>query len=77
MLMAKLQDIFLTKVRKQAVSVTVFLMNGFQLRGVITGFDSFSLVLDSDGRQQFIYKHAVSTIVPLRPISLREEDGEA
>ena len=63
--------------RKQAVSVTVFLMNGFQLRGVITGFDSFSLVLDSDGRQQFIYKHAVSTIVPLRPISLREEDGEA
>ena len=74
---ANVQDIFLTKVRKQAVSVTVFLMNGFQLRGVITGFDSFSLVLDSDGRQQFIYKHAVSTIVPLRPISLREEDGEA
>ena len=74
---ANLQDIFLTKVRKQAVSVTVFLRNGFQLRGVITGFDSFSLVLDSDGRQQFIYKHAVSTIVPLRPISLREEDGEA
>ena len=74
---ANLQDIFLTKVRKQAVSVTVFLMNGFQLRGVITGFDSFSLVLDSDGRQQFIYKHAVSTLVPLRPISLREEDGEA
>jgi len=53
---ANLQDIFLTKVRKQAVPVTVFLMNGFQLRGVITGFDSFSLVLDSDGRQQFIYK---------------------
>ena len=77
MQMANLQDIFLTKVRKQAVSVTVFLMNGFQLRGVITGFDSFSLVLDSDGRQQFIYKHAVSTIVPLCPISLREEDGEA
>ena len=73
---ANLQEVFLTKVRKQAVPVTVFLMNGFQLRGVITGFDSFTLVLDSDGRQQFIYKHAVSTIVPLRPISLREEDGE-
>ena len=73
---ANLQDIFLTKVRKQAVSVTVFLMNGFQLRGVITGFDSFSLVLDSDGRQQFIYKHAVSTLVPLRPLSLREEEGD-
>lgn len=73
---ANLQDIFLTKVRKQAVSVTVFLMNGFQLRGTITGFDSFSLVLDSDGRQQFIYKHAVSTLVPLRPLSLREEEGD-
>ena len=73
---ANLQDIFLTKVRKQALSVTVFLMNGFQLRGTITGFDSFSLVLDSDGRQQFIYKHAVSTLVPLRPLSLREEEGD-
>ena len=71
-----LQDIFLTKVRKQSLPVTVFLMNGFQLRGVITGFDSFSLVLDSDGRQQFIYKHAVSTLVPLRPLSLREEEGD-
>ena len=73
---ANLQDIFLTKVRKQALSVTVFLMNGFQLRGLITGFDSFSLVLDSDGRQQFIYKHAVSTLVPLRPLSLREKEGD-
>ena len=69
---ANLQEIFLTKVRKQALSVTVFLMNGFQLRGTI----SFSLVLDSDGRQQFIYKHAISTIVPLRPISLQEEAGD-
>ena len=73
---ATLQHIFLTKPRKQAVSVTVFLMDGFQLRGTITGFDSFSLVLDSDGRQQFIYKHAGCTSVPLRPITLREEDGE-
>ena len=71
---ANLQDIFLTKVRKQAVSVTVFLMNGFQLRGVITGFDSFSLVLDSDGRQQFIYKHAISTIAPIRPVDLTEAE---
>ena len=71
-----LQDAILKEVRRDKVPVTLFLMNGFQLRGTITGFDSFSLVLDSDGRQQFIYKHAVSTIVPLRPISLREEDGE-
>ena len=75
---ANLQEIFLTKVRKQAVSVTVFLMNGFQLRGVITGFDSFSLVLDSDGRQQFIYKHAVSTDsegeAPYRYVVIRPKD---
>ena len=70
---ANLQDIFLTKVRKQAVSVTVFLMNGFQLRGIITGFDCFVVVLDSEGRQQVIYKHAISTIAPARVIGLREE----
>ena len=69
---ANLQEIFLTKVRKQALSVTVFLMNGFQLLGTITGFDSFSLVLDSDGRQQFIYKHAISTIVAERPVDLKD-----
>ena len=72
---ANLQEIFLTKVRKQALSVTVFLMNGFQLRGTITGFDSFSLVLDSDGRQQFIYKHAISTVVPARPVNLQQEQA--
>ena len=71
-----LQDIFLNQVRKDKTVVTMFLMNGFQLRGVITGFDSFSLVLDSDGRQPVIYKHAVSTLVPLRPLSLREEEGD-
>ena len=52
-----LQDIFLTKVRKQSLPVTVFLMNGFQLRGSVTGFDSFTVVLDTDGKQQVIYKH--------------------
>ena len=73
---ANLQDLFLLRARRDKLPVTMFLMNGFQLRGVITGFDSFSLVLDSDGRQQFIYKHAVSTLVPLRPLSLREEEGD-
>ena len=67
---ANLQEIFLTKVRKQALSVTVFLMNGFQLRGVITGYDSFVVVLVSDGKQQMIYKHAISTVAPARPVSL-------
>ena len=67
------EDIFLTKVRKQSLPVTVFLMNGFQLRGSVTGFDSFTVVLDTDGKQQIIYKHAISTIVPIHPVSLQEE----
>ena len=66
-----LQDIFLTKARKESVPVTLFLVNGFQLRGIITGFDCF--VVDSEGRQQVIYKHAISTIAPARVIGLREE----
>ena len=68
-----LQDIFLNRARKQAVPVTMFLMNGFQLRGVITGFDSFVVILDSEGKQQCIYKHAISTIAPIRSIPLTEE----
>ena len=73
---ANLQDLFLTRVRKQSVGVTVFLMNGFQMRGVVTGFDSFTVVLDSDGRQQLIYKHAISTVVPLQSVDLREAEEE-
>lgn len=65
-----LQDLFLNQARRDRSTVTVFLMNGFQLHGVVKGFDSFTLVLDSDGKQQLIYKHAISTIVPPRPISL-------
>ena len=65
-----LQDIFLNQLRKDRSSVTMFLMNGFQLHGVIKGFDGFTVVLDSDGKQQLIYKHAISTVVPPRPIEL-------
>ena len=68
-----LQEIFLTRARKENVPVTMFLINGFQLRGVATGFDSFTVVLDTDGKQQIIYKHAISTIVPIHPVSLQEE----
>ena len=67
------QDIFLNQARRERTMLTVFLMNGFQMRGVITGFDSFVVILESDGKQQMLYKHAISTIVPLRPISLHEE----
>ena len=71
---ANLQDIFLTKVKRDRVPVTMFLMNGFQLRGVIVGFDAFVVVLDSDGRQQVIYKHAISTIAPARPVDLTDDN---
>ena len=70
---SNLQEIFLTRARKQNSSVTVFLVNGFQLRGTVTGFDNFTVVLDSDGKQQVIYKHAISTIVPQYAISLQEK----
>ena len=73
-----LQDIFLTQARRDRLGVTLFLMNGFQMRGIVTGYDPFVVVLDSDGRQQVIYKHAISTIVPIRPVELREtEEGSA
>ena len=73
-----LQDIFLTQARRDRRGVTLFLINGFQMRGIVTGYDPFVVVLDSDGRQQVIYKHAISTIVPIRPVELREmEEGSA
>ena len=71
---ANLQDLFLLRARRDRVPVTVFLMNGFQMRGVITGFDAFVVILDSEGRQQVIYKHAISTLAPVRPVDLREEE---
>lgn len=69
-----LQDLFLLRAKRDRVPVTMFLMNGFQMRGTITGFDSFVVILDSEGRQQVIYKHAISTIAPTRTVSLNEEE---
>ncbi len=63
-----LQDAVLSEVRRDKIPVTLFLMNGFQLRGIITGYDSFVVVLVSEGKQQMIYKHAISTLVPIRPL---------
>ena len=71
---ANLQDIFLLRARREQVPVTMFLMNGFQMRGVITGFDAFVVILESDGKQQEIYKHAISTIAPQRPVQLTAEE---
>ena len=63
-----LQDAILKECRREHVPVTLFLMNGFQLRGIVTGYDSFVVVLVSDGKQQMIYKHAISTLAPIRPL---------
>ncbi|MDR0861810.1 MAG: RNA chaperone Hfq [Oscillospiraceae bacterium] len=65
-----LQDHFLNQARSSRIPLTVFLVNGFQLRGVVTGFDNFTVILDSEGKQQMIYKHAISTITPSRNIPL-------
>lgn len=59
-----LQDIFLNQVRKDNASITIYLINGFQLKGTVRGFDNYTIVLESDGKQQLIYKHAISTISP-------------
>ena len=69
-----LQDAFLNQVRREKINLTVFLMNGFQMHGIIRGYDGFTVVLDSDGRQQLIYKHAISTIIPPRPVELGSDD---
>ncbi|MGD8401567.1 MAG: RNA chaperone Hfq [Bacillota bacterium] len=64
-----LQDAFLNQVRKDGIAVTIYLVNGFQIRGLVKGFDNFTVILDSDGKQEMVYKHAVSTIIPVRPIT--------
>lgn len=71
-----LQDAFLNVVRQQGQMITVILMNGYQMRGVIRGFDSFIVMLESDGRQQMVYKHAISTMIPTQRVEFytrREE----
>lgn len=65
-----LQDVFLNQSRKERIPVTIYITNGFQFKGIVKGFDNYTVILDSDGRQNLIYKHAISTITPIRPISL-------
>lgn len=69
-----LQDQFLEEVRRTRTQVTVFLMNGFQIRGTIQSFDSFAILLASEGKQNMIYKHAVSTITPFYPVRLTKQE---
>jgi host factor-I protein len=65
-----LQDVFLNKARKDNIGITVFLVNGYQIKGIVKGFDNYTLILDSDDKQQLIYKHAISTIIPNKSIDL-------
>ena len=65
-----LQDSFLNQVRKENVPVVMYLLNGFQIRGLVRGFDNFTVIVEQDGKQQLVYKHAISTISPLSPLEI-------
>lgn len=65
---ASLQDLFLNQVRKERVPVSVYLTNGFQHRGVVKGFDNYAVMMENDGKQFLVYKHAVATITPSKPV---------
>lgn len=67
-----LQDTFLNRARRDNIIITIFLVNGYQIKGAVKGFDNYTIVLDSDGKQQLIYKHAISTIIPASTIELRD-----
>ncbi|MCI4665181.1 MAG: RNA chaperone Hfq [Neomegalonema sp.] len=69
-----LQDVFLNHIRKHKVPVTVFLVNGVKLQGILTWFDNFCVLLRRDGQSQLVYKHAISTIMPAQPINLYDQE---
>lgn len=71
-----LQDVFLNQARKSRLLVTMILMNGYQFKGIVKGFDSYVVILDCDGKQNVVYKHAISTIVPAHPINIFDEKTE-
>ncbi len=71
-----LQDTFLNQARKENMLTTVFLINGYQIKGVVRSFDNFTLLLEVEGKQQLVYKHAVSTIIPMRNINLKTVNGD-
>lgn len=71
-----LQDLFLNAVRKQKISLTIFLVNGVKLTGIVTSFDNFCVLLRRDGHSQLVYKHAISTIMPSQPVQMLDEDED-
>ncbi len=65
-----LQDVFLNQARKDRMPLTIILTNGYQFKGIIRGFDAYIVILETEGRQQLVFKHAISTLVPARPIAI-------
>lgn len=68
-----IQEQYLNQLRKDHMSVTIFLINGFQLKGVVKAFDNFTVLLEVDGKQQLIFKHAISTFAPIKNVTLEKE----
>ena len=71
-----LQDAFLNQARKDKIPVTIFLTNGYQFKGMVKGFDSYMVILDCDGKQNLVFKHAISTIIPYKTISILDTDQD-
>ena len=71
-----LQDSFLNHVRKENLAVVLYLVNGFQIRGLVRGFDNFTVIIECEGKQQLVYKHAISTISPLQPLKNSFQDNK-
>ena len=71
-----LQDVFLNDVRRDHISIIIFLISGYQIKGFVKGFDNYTIVMDSDGKQQMIYKHAISTIIPSKSINFNKKIEE-
>jgi len=71
-----LQDLVLNQVRKENMPVTVFLTSGFQIRGIIKGFDNYVIIIEAEGKQQMVYKHAISTVIPLKFLTGLNVSGE-
>lgn len=67
-----LQDSFLNHVRKENLSVVIYLVNGFQIRGLVRGFDNFTVIIENEGKQQLVYKHAISTVAPVSSITIMQ-----
>lgn len=71
-----LQDTMLNQLRKEKIPVTVFLVNGFQIRGTVRGFDQFTVLMEAEGKQELVYKHALSTLIPARNVPMMPEDDQ-